>query len=102
RWLLLTLVLSLLGAASLNAQTPPPQVPPEHAAQMAQGLDLFRQHVKPLLAERCLKCHGGAKIKGDFDLNTREGLLKGGSDGPAIIPGKSKQSRLVKLVRHED
>jgi hypothetical protein len=69
---------------------------------MARGLDLYRKQVKPLLAERCLKCHGGQKTKGDFDLNTREGLLKGGSDGPAVVPGKSKQSRLVKLIRHED
>jgi hypothetical protein len=69
---------------------------------MAKGLDLFRKQVKPLLAERCLKCHGGQKTKGDFDLNTREGLLKGGSDGPAVVPGKAKQSRLVKLIRHED
>jgi hypothetical protein len=94
--------LSLSGAASLSAQSPPGQVPPEHAVQMAKGLDLFRKHVKPLLAERCLKCHGGQKNKGDFDLNTREGLLKGGEGGPAVVPGKAKQSRLLKLVRHED
>jgi hypothetical protein len=77
-------------------------VTPDHAEQMARGLDLFRKQVKPLLAECCLKCHGGQKTKGDFDLNTRDGLLKGGSDGPAVVPGKSKQSRLVKLIRHDD
>jgi mono/diheme cytochrome c family protein len=100
--LILGPALLLCATVPLAAQAPPAKVPPEHAEQMAQGLDLFRKQVKPLLTERCLKCHGGQKTKGDFDLNTRESLLKVGPDGSAVVAGKAKQSRLVKLIRHED
>src|SRR3954451_20271234 len=67
----------------------------DHSRQMARGLELFKEHIGPLLAEHCIKCHGGEKTKGELDLTTREALLKGGADGPAIVVGKSGQSRLV-------
>ena len=72
------------------------------AAQDAEGLVLFTDHVRPVLIEQCVKCHGGEKIKGDLDLTTRERLLHPTDDGPVVIPGRSRDSRLMKLIRHED
>src|SRR5258706_7121050 len=63
---------------------------------------LFVSDVRPLLIQHCLKCHGGEKTKGEFDLTTREGLLHPGAEGPNVVPGNSKGSRLMKLIRHED
>ena len=77
-------------------------VPADHAAQMARSTELFKNHVRGLLTAHCLKCHGGEKTKGEFDLSTREGLLKGGEQGPAVIVGKPQESLLVRLIRHED
>ena len=78
-------------------------VPADHAARMAQGQELFNSHVAQLLKEHCVKCHGGEKgIKGDLDLTTRELLLKGGEEGPAIVPGNPAGSYLMKLIRHEE
>ena len=54
------------------------------------------------LVEHCLKCHGGEKTKGELDLATREGMIQGGEQGPAIVVGKPQESRLIKLIRHED
>jgi hypothetical protein len=68
----------------------------------APALTLFIDHVRPLLLQECVKCHGGEKIKGDFDLTTRESLLHPGQDGPVVVPGKSNDSRLMKLIRHEE
>ncbi len=87
------LALSGLAAAA--------ELPPDHAAKMTQGLELFRQNIAPLLQTHCLDCHGGSHTKGDFDLATREGLLRGGADGPAIEPFRAAQSRLLQLVRHQ-
>src|SRR6267154_1329933 len=64
----------------------------DHSRQMARGLELFKSQVGPLLNENCVKCHGGEKTKGELDLTTREGLLKGGAEGPDVIAGKSKES----------
>jgi hypothetical protein len=46
----------------------------------------------PLLQEHCIKCHGGAKQKGGLDLRSLESLLRGGDNGPALLPGKPDQS----------
>jgi hypothetical protein len=77
-------------------------LPADHAAQMAESMELFRSQVRGLLSQNCLKCHGGEKTKGEFDLTTREGLLKGGETGPAVVVGKPGESLLVRLIRHED
>lgn len=73
----------------------------DHAARMAKGLALFKSTIRPILEERCLKCHGGKSVESEFDLGDRDGLLKGGIHGKAIEPGKSGSSRLLKLVRHQ-
>jgi len=79
-----------------------PQVDEKHAAAMAKGLAIFKSDVRAALKQHCVKCHGGDKTRGDFDLTTRVGLLKGGDEGVSVIPGKSKQSRLLKLIAHEE
>ena len=90
----------LLGwSASLLAA---PKVSEKHAAQMAKGLALFKSDVRLLLKQHCVKCHGGDKIRGDLDLTTRAGLLKGGEEGPSIIPGKADESFLMTVLRHEE
>jgi cytochrome c553 len=72
------------------------------APAQSAGLALFNSDIRPILLDRCVKCHGGEKTKGEFDLTTRQGLLHPGEDGPNVIPGNSKASRLMKLIRHED
>jgi hypothetical protein len=63
---------------------------------------LFTRHVRQVLIENCLKCHGGEKTKSDFDLSTRETLLRGGAGGPAVELWNGKASRLYKLLTHQD
>src|SRR5438067_13349062 len=58
----------------------------------------FVREVKPLLEARCLRCHGGAKPKGGFSLETRELALKGGENGPALVSGDSAKSKLIHHV----
>jgi len=69
---------------------------------------LFARKVLPLFRAKCLACHGGdpkKKLKGDFDMRSRAGLLKGGeSEDPSIVPGKPFQSPLYLAItrKHED
>jgi hypothetical protein len=63
---------------------------------------LFAANIRPLLAEKCLACHGGKpdEIKGEFDLRTRATALRGGESGePAIIPGNPDDSPLYQAIR---
>jgi mono/diheme cytochrome c family protein len=76
-------------------------LPPDHAQRMARGLKLFDSEVASLLKQNCLKCHGGEKVKSDFDMATREDLLRGGSHGSVVVPFDAKGSLLMALIRHE-
>ena len=58
----------------------------------------FDAQVRPILQARCLNCHAKGKYKGGLSLETREAALKGGESGPAIVPGKSRESLLLQLV----
>ena len=60
---------------------------------------LFETKVRPILVNRCEECHAddaGGKLR----LDTREGLMKGGESGPAIIIGDADASLLMQAVRH--
>ena len=67
-------------------------------------LDFFESKVRPVLANNCYKCHStkAEKVKGGLLLDSREGLLKGGDTGPAIVPGDPEKSLLLKAVRQTD
>src|SRR6185436_6039984 len=70
----------------------------------AAGIEFFEKKIRPLLMENCYKCHSheSEKVKGGLLLDTREGLLKGGDTGPAMIPGDPEKSLLIKSVRYTD
>ncbi|MCX7403520.1 MAG: PSD1 and planctomycete cytochrome C domain-containing protein [Planctomycetia bacterium] len=77
-------------------------LPADHAQRMTEGLDQFQKQIAGILKENCLKCHGGEKIEGEFDLATREGLLEGGESGVVVVPFQSQVSQLYKLITHAE
>lgn len=62
----------------------------------------FETSIRPLLIEKCDKCHGTDKQWGSLRLDSREALLKGGDSGPAIVPGQPGESRLVQAIQQTD
>src|SRR3989441_887846 len=78
---------------------------PTFAAEPTQAqLDFFENKIRPIFAETCYKCHSPArgKIKGQLELDWKGGWEKGGENGPAIVPGDSDKSLLIKAVRYSD
>jgi WD40 repeat protein len=59
---------------------------------------LYDRDIEPILANKCQYCHSGAVKESKFDIASYETLVKGGKRGAAIIPGKSKDSLLIKLA----
>ncbi len=76
---------------------------PSSTARAADDAEFFETKVRPLLAERCFKCHSASakKQKGGLLLDGRAALLKGGDGGPAVVPGRPDDSLLVKAVRYQ-
>jgi len=65
------------------------------------GNALFTEHIRPLLAAQCLACHNAQSKQSGLDLSSKEGLLRGGDRGPAVVPGDPSKSLLYQLVTHE-
>ena len=62
--------------------------------------EFFESQIRPILATRCYACHTGSE-SGGLRLDSREGLLKGGKSGPAIVPGKPDDSLLIQATTYQ-
>ena len=67
----------------------------------AAQLEFFEKRIRPILADRCYKCHSTAadKSKGGLLLDTREGVRQGGDSGHAVVPGNLEESLLFQALR---
>ncbi len=76
------------------------------ASEPGEGEKLFALKVKPLFAEKCNACHGDEpeKIKGEFDMRTRETILAGGDyfGEDVLLPGRGEESFLYILTKRTE
>src|SRR5688572_26993450 len=74
------------------------------AADDAAGVKFFEEKVRPLLVEHCYECHSAEakELRGTLRLDNQAGWRKGGDLGPAITPGKPKESLLIRAVGYAD
>ena len=70
----------------------------------ADGLEHFERRVRPVLVERCYECHSSRarRLKGGLSLESREGWVRGGLSGAAVVPGDPDASLVVQAVRYTD
>lgn len=70
----------------------------------AGQLEFFEKKIRPVLSEHCYRCHSveQGKARGGLTLDSRDGVLKGGNDGPVVVPGDPRASRLIAAVKGED
>jgi hypothetical protein len=92
---------TLLCVSILSVVTP--LAAEERAAPTPEQLTFFESKIRPVLVTHCYECHAAdAKIvQGGLLIDSREGLLKGGDSGEAIVPGKVDESLLIKALRHD-
>lgn len=78
------------------------------AATEPEGVEFFRDEVKPILEEHCFRCHGGTddkghpKVRGGLQLLSRKGLLMGGDHGPAIDEAEPAKSVLLEVLSYQN
>ncbi len=90
RAVLTVALVSPVGALSAESTKLPPAI--------TRSVD-FERDVQPIFAQSCLECHGPKKQKSDFRIDVKKIFLAGGVSGkPAIVPGKSADSPLIRFV----
>lgn len=96
------------NAASTGATDTASSSSPTAASSADPRIAFFQANVKPILIDTCAKCHNPSRARrsGGLDQTSRDGLLRGGNSGPAIIAGKPEESPLIARVKlpadHED
>jgi hypothetical protein len=73
------------------------------AADEKAGIDFFEKHIRPVLVSKCYECHSSSskEPKGNFLLDTREGIRMGGDSGAVVVPGELADSVLLEAIRWE-
>ncbi len=93
---LLRLLGPVCGAFFAVALPGPAAEPPADAVRH------FESKVRPLLLDRCVKCHGPDKQKGGLRLDSAAALARGSTSGPIVRPRDPDHSLLIQAVQPTD
>src|SRR5437899_2590764 len=69
-----------------------------HSVRAATPSTTDYSSVDSIFGSHCLDCHASTDPEGQLVLESYETLTNGGELGPAILPGKSADSLLVKMI----
>ena len=79
----------------------------DNASYSPEQLAFFENKIRPILVEHCYSCHSQdavakGKLKGNLLLDSKDGLLRGGDTGPALVANQAAESLILKSLRYED
>lgn len=95
----------LLGASLLLSSTTTGRLWGDDALPVAEvqrdePVD-FEADILPLLRRNCIACHNASDAESDLVLETPESILKGGAEGPGVVPGSAEESLVFQLAAHQ-
>lgn len=65
--------------------------------------EFFEKHIRPLLVEKCVGCHGPGKQEASLRLDSRQQVLQGTREQPSlVVPGDAANSRLLQVLLYLD
>ncbi|MGC3972734.1 MAG: DUF1549 domain-containing protein [Pirellulales bacterium] len=96
---IVSVLLSAYFAAGVSSAESAEPAAPQKAARVQA--EFFETHIRPVLVEQCIACHGPQKQESGLRLDSREALFKGGAEGAAVVAGRPEESLLIEAIRHE-
>jgi mono/diheme cytochrome c family protein len=91
------ILLATLATGLLVALQPATRAAEPTATDTAKKVT-YAADMKSILDPACASCHNAKKAKAGLRMDSLEGVLKGTKKGKFVEPGKSADSRLVKIV----
>ncbi len=72
------------------------------AQSAPEQTEFFEQHIRPVLVEKCYKCHNSIdNDEAGLAVDFREGIRSETEHGQVVVPNKPDESVLLKVIRHE-
>ena len=95
RWCRVAVVMEFAAWASVVTASPTPD-----------QLAFFESKIRPVLAQHCYQCHSAealqaGKLKANLLVDSRDGMMKGGESGAAVVPGKRDDSLLLAALKYD-
>lgn len=72
-----------------------------------RDLDFFESRIRPILVAHCYECHSddaakNNKLRGGLQVDSRDGLLRGGDSGSSLVPNQPSESLLFKALQYDE
>jgi mono/diheme cytochrome c family protein len=74
---------------------------PTSAQDPDTSTKFFEEHIRPILVQHCIACHGPDKSESTLRLDLPDRFQTGGDSGPVIDEKQLEDSLLLQAVRHE-
>ena len=109
----LRLLLGLAAMAYSTVELPAAEDAPSAAAKQPattgtegseapspEAIEFFEKKIRPVLVATCYDCHSEDSVESGLRVDSLAGLLRGGTRGPALVPGRPEASLLISAVNH--
>ena len=90
------ILVALIGIVGLIVRFP--NTFAQQSSQLPTAAVDYYQDIQPIFTANCAQCHQGPAATAELRLDSVNGLMKGGTSGPAIIPGSADNSLLVSRI----
>ncbi len=70
----------------------------------SRPLEFFEANIRPVLIRYCYECHSAKEgtAEGELQLDSQLAIRRGGSRGPAVVPGRPDASLLLHAISYTD
>lgn len=63
------------------------------------NLENLNLKIRAIWTNKCFSCHSSEKMKGELALDTYEGVIAGGIDGPILVKGDASKSDIIRRLK---
>ena len=70
----------------------------EEVKTVDSSLTVYEKAIAPILAQKCISCHGPDKVKGQLQLQSPELIIKGGKNGSILNSIQNEEAQIIHRI----
>ena len=70
----------------------------EEVKTVDSSLTVYEKAIAPILAQKCVSCHGPDKVKGQLQLQSPELIIKGGKNGSILNSIQNEEAQIIHRI----